>query len=198
MRSFALAAFALLAVQTALAEEQKGPPQMSAQEQAMMEKYMKAAAPGPEHQRLSKMAGKWKLQVTSWMMPGAPPQKSEASAEFTSLFGGRYVQQDVKGEMGGESFQGRGIEGYDNVTKESFATWIDSMTTGMMVVRGKCPASAKKCTYKGMVSDALAGKPVPVTEVVTYTDDDHFTFEMHGPGPKGKPYKMMEIAYTRQ
>ena len=200
MRSFALAAIALSFAFPTRAQEKKpaAPPQMSPQQQAAMEKYMKAATPGPEHQRLAKLAGKWKLQVTSWMAPGAPPQTSEATAEYTSLLGGRYVQQEVHGSMEGQPFEGRGVEGYDNVTKESFGTWIDSMGTGMMVMRGKCAADAKKCTYKGTVSDAVAGKPVPVTEIVTFKDDDHFSFEMHGPGPKGKPYKMMEITYTRQ
>ena len=42
---------------------------------------------------LAKMAGKWKLQVSSWMAPGAPPMKSEATAEFTSIMGGRFLQQ---------------------------------------------------------------------------------------------------------
>ncbi|MGZ6125966.1 MAG: DUF1579 domain-containing protein [Myxococcales bacterium] len=203
MTPFRIAAAALLlaaSFRPAAAEEAKtaAPPKMSPAEQAMMEKYMKAATPGPEHQRLAKLAGKWKLQVTSWMAPGGPPMKSEGTAEFTSLLGGRYLQQEVKGNMAEQPFEGRGIEGYDNVTKENFGTWMDSMSTGLMVMRGKCPASAKKCTYKGTMPDAVAGKAVPVTEIVTYTDDDHFSFEMHGPGPGGKPFKMIEIAYTRQ
>lgn len=203
MTPFRIAAAALLLaapIRSAGAEEPKAttPPKMSAAEQKMMEKYMKAATPGPEHQRLAKMAGKWKLQVTSWMAPGAPPMKSEGTAEFTPLLGGRYLQQEVKGNMADQPFEGRGIEGYDNVTKESFGTWMDSMSTGLMVMRGKCPAAAKKCTYKGSMPDAVAGKAVPVTQIVTYTDDDHFSFEMHGPGPGGKNFKMMEIAYARQ
>src|SRR5439155_6493988 len=79
----------------------KAPPQMSAAEQEMMQKYMQAATPGPEHQRLAKLAGKWKLQFTSWFAPGAPPQKSEGTAEFKTVLGGRYVQQEVKGDMAG-------------------------------------------------------------------------------------------------
>lgn len=203
MTPLRIAATALLLaapVRFASADEPKAsaPPQMSAQEQAMMEKYTKAATPGPEHQRLSKLAGKWKVQVTSWMAPGAPPQKSDGAAEFTALLGGRYLQQEFRGSMGDQAFEGRGVEGYDNVTKEHFGTWIDNMTTGLMVMRGKCAAQAKKCTYKGTMSDAMAGKAVPVTQIITYTDDDHFGFEMHGPGPGGKAFKMLEIAYTRQ
>ena len=112
--------------------------------------------------------------------------------------GGRYLQQEVKGSMGDQPFEGRGIEGYDNITKENFGTWIDSMSTSLMLIRGKCPVDAKKCTYKGTMSDAMAGKAVQITEVLTYTDNDHFTFEMHGPGPGGKAFKMLEIDYTRQ
>jgi Protein of unknown function (DUF1579) len=72
------------------------------------------------------------------------------------------------------------------------------MSTGAMVLRGKCGTDARKCTLKGRVSDALAGKEVPVTETLTMTNDDHFSFEMRGPGPGGKTFKMLEIAYTRQ
>jgi hypothetical protein len=164
----------------------------------MMEKYMQAATPGPEHQKLAKLAGSWKLQVTSWFGPGAPPQKSEGSAEFKSILGGRYLQQEVRGNMGGDqSFEGLGIGGFDNVTREQFGTWIDSMSSGLMVVRGKCPADAKKCTLKGRVPDPIAGKEVPVSQTMTMTDDDHFTFELRGPGPDGKMFKMLEIVYTR-
>jgi hypothetical protein len=204
MKTLTIVAAALLLtapIRSLLADEAKtgGPPQMSPAEQKMMEKYMKAATPGPQHQKLAKMAGKWKLQVSSWMAPGAPPMKSEATAEFTSIMGGRFLQQEVKGTMpGDQAFEGRGIEGYDNVTKESFATWVDNMGTGQMVLHGKCAPEAKKCTYKGTMPDAVAGKAVPVTEMMTITDDDHFTFEMHGPGPGGKQFKMLEIAYTRQ
>ena len=172
--------------------------QMSPAEQAMMEKYMQAATPGPEHQKLAKLAGKWKLQTTAWMAPGAPPEKSEGTAEFKTVLGGRYVTQEVQGNMAGQPFEGRGLMGFDNVTKERFATWTDSMSTGILVMRGKCPADAKKCSTKGQTSDAVAGKMVTYTETTTMTDDNHFTFELHGPGPGGKQFKMIEIVYTRE
>jgi hypothetical protein len=206
MTTFRVAAAALLlaaTVRSARADDAKAksaaPPQMSPAEQAMMEKYVKAATPGPEHQKLAKLAGKWKLEVTSWMAPGGPPMKSEATAEFTSILGGRFVQQEVHGDMGGgQPFEGRGVEGYDNVTKEHFGTWVDNMGTGAMVLRGKCSPDAKTCTYKGTMPDAIAGKQVPVSETMTFADDNHFKFEMQGPGPDGKTFKMLEISYTRQ
>jgi hypothetical protein len=180
------------------AAKPSGPPQMSPAEQAAMEKYMKAATPGPEHQKLAKLAGNWKLQITSWFAPGAPPQKSEGTAEFKTVLGGRYLQQEVKSDMGGQPFEGRGLEGFDNVLNEHFATWTDSMSTGLMVMRGKCATDARKCSMKGKMSEPMAGKEVAFSETTTFTDDDHFTFELHGPGPGGKQFKMLEIQYTRQ
>ena len=167
-------------------------------EKAVMEVYMKAGTPGPEHQELAKMAGSWKLDVTSWMAPGAPPEKSTGTAKFETIFGGRYLRQEMHGEMGGEPFEGMGIEGFDNVSKERFGTWIDSMSTGSSMARGKCAVGAKTCTLKGTMNDPLTGKPCELREVLTRNDDNSFTFDMYGPDPSGKEFHMMQILYTRK
>jgi hypothetical protein len=163
----------------------------------MMEKYIKAGTPGPEHQRMAKLAGNWTLQVTEWMAPGGAPQKSDATAEFKPLFGGRYLQEEVHGSMGDQAFEGLGIQGFDNVTGEHVATWIDSMSTGMMLMRGRCAAGSKTCTMKGTTSDPVTSKEMPVTSTVTHMSDDNFKFEMFASGPAGKPFKTLEIVYTR-
>jgi hypothetical protein len=147
---------------------------------------------------MAKMAGDWKLDVTSWPAPGAPPQKSAATAKFEPLLGGRFMQQRVQGDMGGQPFEGIGYEGFDNVSKEHFGVWIDSMGTGTMLTRGKCPAGAKTCTMTGSMNDPISGKPTKVREVVTRKDDNNFTFDMYGPDPTGKEFRMMQIVYTRQ
>lgn len=172
-----------------------GAPAAAPNEKEMMEKYMKAATPGPEHAELAKMAGKWNLEVSMFMAPGAPAQKSKATATYTSVMGGRFLQQEVKGDMNGQPFEGMGLEGYDNVTKQYFASWVDNMGTGAMMTKGKC--ANKKCTMHGKVPDAVAGKEVNIQETITQTDDNHFTFVMWGPGPDGKLFKTLEIAYTR-
>jgi hypothetical protein len=198
---FAIAAALALPIASARAQDpgKAAQYQPSAAEQAMMEKYMKAATPGPEHQKLAKLAGKWKLQLTSWFAPGAPPQKSEGTAEFNSILGGRYVTEEVHGSMGDQQpFEGRGLSGFDNVTRENWVVWVDSMSTGPMLMRGKCAVDEKKCTLKGRAPDPVAGKEVPYSDTTTMIDDDHFTFALYGPGPGGKAFKMLEIVYTRQ
>jgi len=197
-----LAAVSLFVPQSVLA----GPPDKPAgkptappamDEKAIMEIYMKAATPGPEHQEMAKLAGSWKLEVTSWMAPGAPPEKSTATAEFKTMLGGRYMQQTVRGEMGGQPYEGTGIEGFDNVTKERWGIWIDSMGTGPMISRGKCPVGAKSCTLSGTYNDPMSGKATTAREVLTRNGDNSFTFDLYGPDPSGKEFHMMRIVYTR-
>jgi hypothetical protein len=147
---------------------------------------------------MARLAGSWKLEVTSWMAPGAPPETSAASARFEPLLGGRFMQQTVHGDMGGQPFDGVGIEGFDNVSKERFGVWFDSMGTGTMVSRGKCAVGARTCTLTGTMNDPMTGKPSTVREVMTRDGDDRFTFDMHGPDPSGKEFHMMRIIYTRQ
>src|SRR5258708_36263005 len=117
------AAFFVLASMSALADEAKpAAKEPSAAEKAMMETYIKAATPGPEHQQMAKMAGKWKLQVSSWMAPGAPPMKSEATAEVRTILGGRLLEQEVHGSFGDQPFQGRGVDGFATDTSTECRT----------------------------------------------------------------------------
>ena len=59
-------------------------------------------------------------------------------------------------------------------------------------------ASGKVWSFSGMGMDPMSGEAVNFDEKVTVTDNDHHLFEMYGPGPDGKVYKMMEISYTRK
>jgi hypothetical protein len=199
-RTTLLAAAAAL---LALGSSHASPEKMSAakgpmDEKAMMEVYTKAATPGPEHLEMAKLSGTWALDVTSWMVPGAPPEKSTATAQFESILGGRYLQQRVHGEMGGQPFDGMGLEGFDNVSKERFSVWMDNMGTGSLLSQGKCAVGAKTCTFSGRMNDPLTGKPCKMREVLTRTSDDAFTFDMYGPDPSGKEFHMMQIVYKRQ
>src|SRR5881397_3504201 len=75
---------------------QPGMPAMTPEQQKMMEMYMKASTPGPEHARLAKASGSWDMVVTSWDDPGAPPHKDQGTAEISMMLGGRVQMEKVK------------------------------------------------------------------------------------------------------
>ena len=193
---FALGVLALFACSTAFAADT---PPMSPEQQAMMDKMLKAATPGPQHAMLTRMAGEWSCTVKYQMDPSQPMQEAQSTATITSLMDGRYTQEVDSGQMMGMPFSGMGLYGYDNVIGKYVFTWIDNMGTGIMTSVGTADASGKVISWVGTTSDPMTGKPSKARMVTTVLDDDHHTFEMYGtpPGAK-KEMKMMTIDYVRK
>ncbi len=162
----------------------------------MMEAYQKAGAPGAEHQRMAEMAGTYDMTIKSWHGPGEPTTDT-GTATRRMILGDRVMVEEVKSQMMGQPFTGHSMVGYDNVSDKYWATWIDSMSTGLMASEGTCDASMA-CTYTGTYNDAMSGQPKTVRMTSRWTDDNTEIFEMHGPGPDGKESKMMEITYRKR
>lgn len=187
-----IAAFSIAAAPQA-AEKAKKPPPMD--DKAVMEMMQKAAAPGEAHKKLDALAGKFSVQSKSWMDPAKPPEVSSGSSERKWIMGNRYLEEHYQGSFMGQPFDGMGIQGYDNVSKKYFGSWIDSGSTGMTLARGSMNGNAIK--YKGVMSDPMSGKEVAYSMTLTIADNDHHTLEMWGPGPNGKEVRWMELSYTR-
>ena len=185
----------LLLVAPALA--QNAPEEMTEEEQAMMEVYMKAGAPGEEHERLASQAGEYSIVARSWTAPDAPPVEETGSATRTMMLEGRVMVETYQGSMMGMPFTGQAMTGYDNVSGKYWATWNDSMSTGIMVMEGTCDAEMT-CTYTGSYNDPIAQGPVTSTMTSRWTSPTTQVLEMHGPGPDGSEVKMMELTYTKR
>ena len=166
-------------------------------QKAMMEAWMKASTPGDAHKKLDGMVGTWDVTVKSWMAPGQPPAESTGTAVNQWVLGNRWMEEKFTGSFMGMPFQGIGYTGYDNIKKQYVGTWMDNMSTAVMVSSGK-GGSGNTYEFTSSMDDPMTGKPAMITEKVTFTDADHHTMEMWGPGPDGKVYKSMEISYSRK
>ncbi|KRB92939.1 hypothetical protein ASE26_28505 [Duganella sp. Root198D2] len=189
-----VAGFTLAGAAVSAAPEKKkaaAPPD----DKAAMEMMAKAAAPGEAHKKLDALAGKFTVKSKMWMDPSKPPEETDGSTERKWIMGNRYLQENYQGKFMGQPFDGMGIQGYDNVTKKYFGSWIDSSGTGMTLAHGAMTGNTIK--YKGMMSDPMSGKEIPYTMSVAITDNDNHKLEMWGPGQNGKDMKWMEMTYTR-
>ena len=192
-------AVALLALPAAAQEEKKAaaPPAGPSQEE-IMKMWQEVATPGAPHELLAKSAGSWTAKVKSWMEPGKPAEESEGTTESKMVLGGRFLEEHMSGTMMGQPFEGIGYSGYDNYKKKYVATWMDNMGTTILSMSGKLDKSGKKLTMSGVMDDFVTKKLATYTSVTTFVDDDHHTFAMFMPGPDGKPFKSLEINYTRK
>jgi len=186
---------ALAAALPALAQDT--PPKLSPEEAAMMAAYQQAGTPGPQHAALAKAAGSYDLSVRSWNSPGAAPTVAAGTAVREMALNGRVMTETLHSQMYGMPFDGHGMQGYDNVSGKWWATWNDSMSTGLMVSEGSCDEQAA-CTFNGSWNDPVTKGKINARMTTKWTSPDVQVFEMYAPGPDGKEAKMMEITYTRR
>jgi hypothetical protein len=170
----------------------------AAAEKAAMEAWQKAMTPGDGQKKLEPLVGTFDAQVRTWMDPSKPPDDTVGTSVNTWVLGDRYVQMKFEGLFLGETFNGMGYTGYDNVSKKYQGAWMDTASTGMMLSTGAIDVAGKVLTMKATTSDPATGKVTTADEKITITDNDHHTLEMWGKTPDGKTFKSMEIQFTRK
>jgi hypothetical protein len=187
-RWICLVALAAMALPMCVRAEDKPDPQ------DMMKAYMEKAKPGPAHEKLASMAGTWNFTVTSYDDP-ANPMTSTGTCTSAMVMDGRYLQDMTTGNMMGMPFNGTGYTGFNNATKQYEATWIDNMSTGIMMGTGK-ETDPSTITMNWSYADPVTGKMTKVKTVTKITDANNHTFTWYNMDGK-KETKTMEIAYVR-
>jgi len=189
-----LAVSVVMVTSSVMAKDKKSEKQMDPQQ--MMEEFKKLATPGEPHQQLASLAGTWNTTTKEWMEPGKPPMESTGSVEMKTLLDGRFLQQEFTGSMMGQSYNGMGVTGYDNLLKRYVSTWIDSMGTGIFVMVGPAGADGKTITLKGQHAMPGGGQ-MHHRALWKLVDANTQIFEMYGTH-HGKEHKEMEIRYSRK
>jgi len=78
-----------------------------------------------------------------------------------------------------------------------FSTWMDVNFTGLIVARGSYDAAAGRYTFVGETPDFdHPGKSIPLREVLTRQDDDHFTYAYYETRD-GREAEAVRLDYTR-
>lgn len=166
--------------------------------QAMMDAWVKAATPGPQHAQLAEhFVGTWDTKQTMWMDPSAPPMVETGKSVDTAVLGGRHIQTQFTSQFMGQPFIGIGLMGYDNVRGKYTASWVDNMSTGLMTSEGDYDPATKTYTFTGTMADPMHdGAPITVRETVRIIDADHHVMEMFEQRD-GEQVRTMQIEYTR-
>ena len=180
--------------------DEKKPEAMTMPDSAtMMKNWQEYMTPGDVHKMLAKSNGTWKGEVTMWMYPGAPEQKSKSTSVNKMIMNGLYQQSTHTGNMMGMPFNGQSTIGYDIHRKEIVSTWIDNMGSGIMVLKGPWDEAAKTVALKGKMVDPGTKGDVDVSETFKIIDDNTQEMEMFVMMPDGKEFKTMNIRkYARR
>ena len=173
----------------------KEAPQLTPEQ--MMSKMKEYSTPGEEHAKLAALVGNWKTESKFWMDPSKAPEVSKGTARNQWALGKRFIEQEYRGKVMGQAFQGSGLLGYDKVKKQYFSTWADSMGTGIMISEGSYDAANKQIDMTGKFSCPLTDSDRSARTLTRFVNKNEFVFEMFDKGPDGKEFKTMEITYKK-
>jgi len=138
--------------------------------------------------------------MKTWMNgPGAAPVITKGSSTYSWVLGGRYLRQDMKGEMMGMPLEGFGYTGYDNYNKKYVGFWIDNSSTAMFTYSGYVDQTGKVFTFYGTMDEWMTGENgKPVKYVTRILSRDKNVFEIHDLAIGGADTKVVEMTYTRK
>lgn len=183
----------LFGITSAFAEDKASPTM-----QAKWEEMKKYTEPNEHHKALEPLVGRWKTTVKIWMTEGAEPEISEGTSDNQWIMGGRFLQQNFRGEAMGKPFEGMGIIGYDTIAGEYTSLWLDNMSTGIMRGTAQFDSSSKTFTEKGTMSCPMTmEKDREMRAEWKIIDNNRSTYETFLKDKDGKEFKSMEITYDR-
>lgn len=155
-----------------------------------------AGTPGPQHEALARRVGSWKVEGQMWMEPGAPAMPMTATAEVESILGGRYIVEEFRSDFMGMPFEGRLMQGYDNLTGRYWSVWVDNMSTSCWISYGQ-ETEPGVIEFHGTGRDILTPKGRPMRMVIRTDEDGGCTMKMFDTRPEGGEFCSMELHYTR-
>jgi hypothetical protein len=164
--------------------------------EAMKKMWAEFAEPGPEHKEMLEMVGRWKAETKDYFDDPDKPTLSEGTATFKPILDGRFIQQDYQCKQDGKTFRGLGVFGYDKAKKKWVSVWLDSMSTGFMVMEGEFDKATETLVETGEMASPIG--PMKMKNVIKELDDDRMQMTMYLLLPGDKEQKVMEILYTRQ
>jgi Protein of unknown function (DUF1579) len=154
------------------------------------------APPGPSHERLMKLAGKYSSVTKFVGGEGAAPETT-GEATFTSILGGRFLLQEEKGTMFGQSFETRKTYGYNAGTKRYEGLWIYTGSTAMMTLSGTGADEGKTITFDASY-ETSPGKKKNLDVTFTELGPDKFSIVLKSKPDESGQGATMETVYTRK
>lgn len=172
---------------------------MPEEAQKMMEAWAKLAAPGDSHEHLEPFVGSWETVTRVWMAgPDGPATESRGVSQVRWVLGGRFIMENLKGELLGRPYEGLGLIGYDNARNLYVGSWADTSGTHLLTMKGTRNPETGTFTFYGEMDEPMMnvyGRTVKyVNRVVNKNKHVFQIFDLHA----GDEYKVVEVTYTRK
>ncbi len=157
-----------------------------------------ATSPSSHHKLLNPLVGSWKAKIKTWSSLSGDPEVSHGTETISWIMDGRFLKEEFTGTAMGRQLQGLGFIGYDNIRKAYFSSWIDSMSTQLMINRGQIDSTGKILTFSGVNTDPVSLRQIRTRSVLTLISANKRNFEIFETQQDGSEIKVMEIMYLKR
>src|SRR5262249_15813738 len=147
--------------------------------------------------KLQPFVGDWTFTLKLWSDPSQPPAELTGTIERQWIMGGRFVQETVKGEYDGKTFEGMGLLGYDNGQKKFTRALVSGLKGKISNGLATCDASGKKFECATEECCPLTGETVQGRDEVIIESNDRIVTNIFKT-VDGKEMKAMEIVSIRK
>ena len=177
-----------------LAAQEPSPEEM----QQAMARWQEAMTPGEHHQLLERFVGDWDITVSvSGMGPEAQTSTGTVTARW--VLGGRFVREEIEGEMMGMPMRSIAFYGYDNFRRMYTLTEMDNLATATQVAQGSLNQAGDVITYFGTMDEPMTGERGKTAKfVMRLVGPDTRVFEIHDLHIIPGDTKVVEVTYRRR
>lgn len=155
-----------------------------------------ALPPGPEHARLTAMAGTWDVDMTFRFRPDGPPVAVKATSTIRPLLGGLFIEEAIEGTLNGTPFTTLAWTGFNTSTRQYEATRIASTNTARIAETGTYDERTKQFELKA--DYPLAGDTWHQRTVIQQSSPDAMTATSYLSFGSVPEWKAVEIKYSRK
>ena len=193
---------ALLLMTTTALIAQSDPPEDSVQRAELVNRAMELAHPGPEHDRLSKLAGEWEQEISIWMEPGSDSVVVRGTASNEMILGGRFLRFRSELEFMGTKGESLLLIGYDRRYRQYTILALDTWGTYFVTGAGQFDESSNSITVVGEDYDPILQHTQVYEMTFAFEEDDSFRYTLvytDDAHTKGEdPFKMVDITHRRK
>lgn len=180
------------------APHQGQPAQGQMTDEQMWAEMMTLAEPGPQHEALDPLVGRFTYTMSHTDESGNTVQDSAGTCEARWVMGGRFVMSYWTGtmDMAGQSipWEGTGIIGHDNIAGEYVGTWTDTFTTSILVQQGAM--TGDQLTLEGPMPSPMGD--MTFRGVWTISGPQGFTMDMYQTDPAtGQMHSVGQLVAVR-
>jgi len=152
---------------------------------------------GSPHHFLAKLVGGWIGTTKLWLEPDVLTDESPVQASFQLVLGGRFAMYLYQGSVEGEPQQGIFTFGYNTLSDQYEASWVDSFHNNTAIMF--CVGSAKENGFYvlGGFPDPAGGPDWGWRTEVELLDNDHLVITAYNISPESDEAKATETRLTR-